>query len=92
MTQQEIFIHRLLGNEKYASGNVFSGRLVNEISKIYSNPIITDEECNRCNLLPLCQGGCKYRAYAYGKEHACTTVKGAIKELIRRAAVEMNNV
>lgn len=84
--------HRLLGNEKYASGNVFSGRLVNEISKIYSNPIITDEECNRCNLLPLCQGGCKYRAYAYGKEHACTTVKGAIKELIRRAAVEMNNV
>ena len=84
--------HRLLGNEKYASGNVFSGRLVNEISKIYSNPIITDEECNRCNLLPLCQGGCKYRAYAYGKEHACTTVKGAIRELIRRATVEMNNV
>ena len=28
----------------------------------------------------------------YGKEHACTTTKGAIKELVRRAAVEMNDV
>jgi uncharacterized protein len=84
--------HRLLGHEEYSSGNVFTGRETNEVAKIYANPIIEDDECNKCNLLPLCQGGCKYRGYMYGKEHACTTTKGAIKELVRRAAVEMNDV
>lgn len=84
--------HRLLGHEEYSSGNVFTGRVKNEIAKIYSNPIISDERCCTCNLLPICQGGCKYRAYMYGKEHACTSVKGAVKELIKRAAREINTL
>ncbi len=84
--------HRLLGHEEYASGNVFSGRTNNEIAQYYANPIINDERCIKCNLLPICQGGCKYRAFQYGKEHACTSVKGAIKELIKRAAVELNEI
>ena len=84
--------HRLLGNERYASGNVFTGRISNDISEFYSNPIIIDSDCNNCNLLPLCQGGCKYRAFKYGKGHACTSVKGAVKELIKRAAREINEL
>lgn len=84
--------HRLLGNEQYSSGNVFTGRTTNEISSYYANPYLKDEECNKCNLLPLCQGGCKYRAFKYGKEHACTSVKGAIKDLIKRASEEINEL
>lgn len=84
--------HRLLGHEEYSSGNVFSGRVKNEIALYYANPIIEDANCNSCNLLPICQGGCKYREFKYGKEHACTSVKGAIKELIKRAAVEINEL
>lgn len=84
--------HRLLGNEQYASGNVFVGRESNEVAKYYADPFITDEQCNQCNLLPLCQGGCKYRKFKYGKEHACTFVKGAIKELIMRAYREYNEI
>lgn len=84
--------HRLLGHEEYASGNVFSGRVNNETTKYYSNPFINDDRCNDCNLLPICQGGCKYRAFKYGKEHACTSVKGTIKELIKRAALEINEI
>lgn len=83
--------HRLLGHEQYSSGNVFSGRVKNEIAQYYANPIV-DDNCNICNLLPICQGGCKYREFKYGKEHACTSVKGAIKELIKRAAVEINEI
>lgn len=82
--------HRLLGNPDYASGNVFDGRKSNEISEFYANPIIADDECNNCNLLPLCHGGCKYRAFKYGKKHACTSIKGAVKELIMRASEEIN--
>ena len=84
--------HRLLGHEEYASGNVFSGRISNEITKYYSNPIISDDKCNNCNLLPICQGGCKYRAFRYGEEHACTMVKGAVQELIKRASVEIDEL
>lgn len=84
--------HRLLGHAEYSSGNVFSGRVRNETSQFYANPIITDNDCNNCCLLPICQGGCKYRGVKYGKEHACTSVKGAIKELIKRAAVEINEI
>ena len=87
-----IFVcHRLLGNEIYSSGNVFIGRIDNDISKYYSNPYINDVDCNKCNLLPLCQGGCKFRAFKYGKKHACTLISGAIKELIKRASIELND-
>lgn len=84
--------HRLLGHKEYASGNVFEGRKKNDIAKFYADPLIRDEQCNNCNLLPICQGGCKYRAFKYGKDHACTSVKGAVKELIKRAAVEINEL
>lgn len=84
--------HRLLGHEDYACGNVFTGRVFNKISAYYADPYITDEACNQCNLLPLCQGGCKYRASKYGKSHACTSIKGAVKELIRRARREMDEL
>lgn len=84
--------HRLLGHEQYSSGNVFTGRVTNEISEYYADPYLKNEDCNKCNLLPLCQGGCKYRAFKYGKDHACTSVKGAVKELIKRAAEEINEL
>ena len=84
--------HRLLGHEQYASGNVFDGRISNEISDYYANPHLNDLECEMCNLLPICQGGCKYRTFKYGKEHACTAVKGAVKELIKRAYYEISKL
>lgn len=81
--------HRYLGREEYASGNVFDGRCENEFSIKLSDPEINDSECCNCNLLPICQGGCKYRAFEFGKNHSCTMVKGAIKELIKRAESEI---
>ena len=81
--------HRLLGHVEYASGNVFSGRITNEIAEYYANPYITRDECNTCSILPICQGGCKYREFKYGKEHSCTLIKGAVKELVKRAAKEI---
>lgn len=81
--------HRLFGRKEFSSGNVFEGRMNNEIAMSYKNPVLLYEKCNQCELLPICQGGCKYRAFKYGKSHMCTPVKGAVKELIKRAALEM---
>ena len=82
--------HRLLGHEDYSSGNVFTGRVNNEVSHYYSNTKITEERCLSCNLLPLCQGGCKFRAFQYGADRACTSIKGAVKELVLRAYGEIS--
>lgn len=88
-----IFVcHRLLGNDEYSSGNVFTGRKNNHIGQYYANPYLTEEECNHCELLPICQGGCKYRAFKYGRNHACTMVKGAVRQLVKRAAEEINEL
>lgn len=84
--------HRLLGHKNYASGNVFEGRTDSETARYFADPYLRNEECSACNLLPLCQGGCKYRSMTYGKGHACTFVKGAVKELIMRAAEEINGL
>lgn len=88
--QGDIYVcHRLIGHKEYSSGNVFFGKLKNEIYKHYTNTKIESEECNNCNLLPICQGGCKYRAFAYGKDHACTMVKGASVQLLARVIKEL---
>ena len=88
-----IFVcHRLLGNDEYSSGNVFTGRKNNHIGQYYANPYLTEEECNHCELLPICQGGCKYRAFKYGRNHACTMVKGTVRQLVKRAAEEINEL
>lgn len=50
---------------------------------------MVDSECKECSLLPICQGGYKYRAREYGHNHSCTHVKGAVNELIKRAASEI---
>lgn len=84
--------HRLLGHEEFSSGNVFDGRVENNTSRLFADPYIKDDECNKCNILPLCQGGCKYRAMTFGKEHGCTMIKGAVCELIKRAAKEIKEL
>ena len=92
-SEGNIFVcHRLLGNPAYASGNVFTGRVHNEIARFFTDPDLHDPVCEDCALLPLCHGGCKHRAFTYGKQHACTMIKGAAAELIRRAAEEIRRL
>lgn len=82
--------HRLLGQgKKMASGSVFEGYKYNEITTCYQNTDI-DEQCKQCNLLPLCQGGCKYKRLHYSKEHCCIPIKGVAENMILRALQRYN--
>lgn len=75
--------HRVLGKgRQYSSGNVKTGIIQNEIYKFFCNTDVAFKECNKCKLLPVCQGGCKINAYIYNDEHACSPIKNIYPELI----------
>lgn len=74
--------HRVLGRKEYASGNVIDGIKKNDAYKFFCNTDMTYEECKDCNVLPICQGGCKVNAKLYSKKEACAPCKAIIKDLI----------
>lgn len=89
----DIYIcHRYFGRgEQYSSGNVTTGMLDNDITLRFRDYRVP-ASCEKCNLLPICQGGCRYNREAYGEGQACVPSKGAIKQLIVRAVEEMNQL
>lgn len=74
--------HRVLGQDIFSSGNIFSGIEENAIYKFFCNTDMTYPECNDCSILPICQGGCKINAKIYGGKSACAPSKAIINELV----------
>lgn len=82
--------HLLLGQTKeYASGNVVNGIVDNENQKYYNNYELTEKKCMNCRLLPLCQGGCKYKHKWYKSNQGCLGIYGTAEETIVLAAKEL---
>lgn len=75
--------HRLVGKKQYMCGNVFDGLQYNDVYNYYIDMTIHDEECMQCNLLPICQGGCKTNAFLYGREQRCIRIKQVREELVQ---------
>ena len=77
--------HRLLGQGKeVSSGNVNDGIINNEIYRYFQSTEADEEECKKCNLLPLCGGGCKYKRMNYKNNHHIP-IKGAAEEALVHA-------
>lgn len=74
--------HRVLGQEKFASGDIFSGIEKNDAYQFFCNTNMTYEECKKCAILPICQGGCKVNAKLYSGTAACAPSKAIINDLI----------
>jgi len=87
----DIYIcHRLLGREsQYSSGNVTTGVIDNKVTKQYRSIELSYEECYECKFLPVCQGGCKFRADEYSQMKACTPIKSISVEVLKRAISEI---
>lgn len=84
--------HRLLGQgTEYSCGNVRNGFVENKISDYYRSSKLCYSECDTCNLLPVCQGGCKYKAWKFkGKRNcACTPIKGIADRMLLRSLKEL---
>jgi len=75
--------HRLSGKEKYSCGSVFDGIDENNaIYKMFRNTKIYDEDCKNCNILPICQGGCKSQRILYGNKQKCHRIRQIQSELV----------
>jgi radical SAM protein with 4Fe4S-binding SPASM domain len=84
--------HRLLGwGSNYSCGNVRDGFKENKITDYYRSSELNSIECNSCNLLPTCQGGCKFRAWKYRnkKNSACSPIKGIAEKMLLKALKEL---
>ena len=76
--------HLMLGQdyEKYSSGTIYTDLFQNDVTRNYQS-LELNESCKKCKLLPVCQGGCKYREFRYvGKENRCVMYKYHLEELI----------
>lgn len=73
-----------LGKEKYSCGNVFDGEIRNSIYKFYVTDQLHDDNCKECNILPICQGGCKANRLLYGHKFACPPSKSIVEKLVMK--------
>ena len=71
-----------LGKSQFNCGNVFDGPDENEIYRFYVTDQLHDENCKYCNMLPICQGGCKANRLLYGHKFACPPSKSIINNLV----------
>lgn len=75
--------HRLANEDKYSVGDVQSGIDVSSVNYTsFVTPIMTDERCASCNVLPLCQGGCSVIKMLYDRNMECD-IKAAHKTMLR---------
>ena len=73
-----------LGKQQFSCGNVFDGVKKNEIYNFYVTDKLHSETCKDCNMLPICQGGCKANRLLYGDKFACPPSKSIIKNLVMK--------
>ena len=83
--------HRLVGHKEYSYGNIFSGSVDDKTLDIFENTEIDDAECRSCDILPICQGGCKYMRLIYGEKQKCCRIKNVKSELVRMYCNDLKN-
>ena len=73
-----------LGKKQFSCGDVFDGVKENDIYRFYVTDQLHSEMCKDCNMLPICQGGCKANRLLYGDKFACPPSKSIIKQLVMK--------
>lgn len=68
----------LLCHEEYSIGDVFEGVIVTEKVNSWYDGTVSDK-CKKCEVLPLCQGGCVTKPQLGKNEYVCHMMKYRIK-------------
>ena len=71
-----------LGRKEMNCGDVYSGVRINDIYNYYVTDRLHGDKCRDCNILPICQGGCKANRLLYGDKYACPPSKTIIDKLV----------
>lgn len=76
--------HRLTGRKDWATGNVIDGVDKTCYSyRYFTSPYIDEDSCKKCNILPICNGGCRANRILYGNNHKCHKIKQVQSELVK---------
>lgn len=76
--------HRLSGRKEWSTGNVVDGVDKDCYSyRYFSSPFVDDDNCKKCNILPLCHGGCRANNIIYGHKHRCHDAKQVQSEMVK---------
>lgn len=88
--------HQFVGNEKFKMGNVFEGKLDEDIKSSFENSnVYTKEKCKDCFAKFYCSGGCPANAYNFNEdinkpyELACEFERKRVECAIAIEAVKM---
>lgn len=73
-----------LGKKQFSCGTVYDGVTKNDTYDFYVTDKLHDKTCEECNMLPICQGGCKANRLLYGSKFACPPSKSIIKKLVKK--------
>ena len=71
-------------NENQSSfGSIYDGVTKVENKRIWESTDFPYEECRECRCLPICQGGCKFKAINNQKDYVCTNIKTCVEEVVK---------
>lgn len=87
----DIFVcQRMLGQTScHSSGNVSTGFVKNETYNYFQN-VKLDKQCVNCKMVPVCQGGCKFKKLMYKKQHSCLPIKRIPEQALEHALAEIS--
>lgn len=71
-----------LGKPQFSCGDVFTGPIKNENYNYYVCEKVHDLKCQKCNIFPICQGGCNANRLIYGNKYACPPSKSIVEKLV----------
>lgn len=74
--------HGIMGGQSDAFGNIVDGVTNKERVEFWSSLEYPFDECKECVCLPICQGGCKYKASVEKDGDVCIAIKYCLKELL----------
>ena len=74
--------HGVLDGTAGAYGNIWDGITNLQNLDEWKNTDYPYQECEICQSLPICQGGCKYRAMTEPQKYVCLPIKNCVKEAV----------
>ncbi|MBR2024554.1 MAG: radical SAM protein, partial [Clostridia bacterium] len=73
--------HSVLDGKLDSFGNIYSTEIDESNLKKWKDINYPYDECFNCICLPVCQGGCKYRAMNEEQKYVCLPIKNCVKEI-----------
>lgn len=85
--------HRIVTDNNYSIGNVYDGiNADSKYNRLFIGKEYEDPKCVKCNVFPICRGGCKVEAIIYGKRENSCEIFSKHPELVKMYYDQLSNI